>query len=363
MKIVFMRNAGWLVASLCLVLACGDDDGGGGVADAGSDVDGASVDAEVGEPDAGIDCPAPAADSIGGSCPTLGAQASCDSETGAGDGFCLDEGVPNTSWPGEGYCLPIGGGTCPNCPAGTFCATILQPGSPATTACMPECCEGGATCGPNLICSSLLFGEDLGGTACVPGTLGASDGDPCVDFGDCDKNSICRNDQFLFPDGMCAVTNCTVFDDTTCNGGRCVDFDGPSGRAPLCVDDCELDSDCRESQGYVCFDGSAQNLGKFCRHPEVGDPCASADDCGGTPWVCKTAPEGFPGGYCAIEGCTTAGDCPVRSFCDTNETPTLCTQQCTEGDLAGVCRAGYTCNRVELGEPGPVGDRFGCQPE
>ena len=38
-----------------------------------------------------------------------------------------------------------------------------------------------------------------------------------------------------------------------------------------CVDACTTDADCRQADGYRCFDGGAD--GRYCRHPQTGDAC------------------------------------------------------------------------------------------
>jgi hypothetical protein len=110
-------------------------------------------------------------------------------------------------------------------------------------------------------------------------------------------------------------------------------------------------------QGYVCFDGSARGLGKFCRHPNVGDTCTTVDDCSGLPWNCRNAGAGFPGGYCTIEGCVV-GDisaCPSGSTCFNPGAGPFCVDNCIPGN-PNTCRTGYDCVQLDA-------DDFGCVPE
>ena len=118
------------------------------------------------------------------------------------------------------------------------------------------------------------------------------------------------------------------------------------------------DSDCRVANGYRCFDGGGA-IGKYCRHPQAGDACTTATDCGiaGT-WFCKTGVQ-YPGGYCTPipqcnatsgEGCT-----PGSSVCFDPigaDTP-YCVDRCTVNGQ-GSCRTGYVCQMI--------GNARGCVP-
>jgi hypothetical protein len=240
-----------------------------------------------------------------------------------------------------------------DCPTDSSCRTVTLPMN-TLSLCLPDCCAGDA-CGTGLGCSDAFVGIfPVDGDSCLPADVAAGDGDPCVEFADCSVSSICLDDPFEQPGGQCATVGCTVFDDTTCaagGDGRCIDVDGVGRRQPFCVDVCDANTDCREAEGYTCFDGTAINLGKFCRHPETGDPCAADGDCGVAPWTCRTAAE-FTNGYCTIDNCTP-GDpttCASGAVCyDPTGAPLpYCAERCTPGSPM-ACRTGYTCGPIAGG--------------
>jgi hypothetical protein len=187
----------------------------------------------------------------------------------------------------------------------------------------------------------------LGGEACVPGDRDARNGDPCFGFADCTAGSICLLDSSEYPGGQCAQLACTLGDDGTCTaGGHCTEPE-LLATEPVCVDSCTSGADCREAEGYRCFDGGT-SAGRYCRHPKVGDACSTADDCGGSPsWRCLTGPA-YPGGSCTLgltcnatnsSGCRTASN--VCHDPPGDDRP-HCVDRCT-GSGQSTCRTGYAC--------------------
>jgi hypothetical protein len=327
--------------------SCGGDDealpDSGGARD-GADIDGSTADAG---PDAFV-CPAPEPGSPGGACE---ADLQCDSAPDEKDGFCLT-GEAGVRWPDEGFCIIfcVDDGECED---GSFCSAL--------GGCVPECCED-ESCSTGRICADRIFSDPLGGAGCVPGNRDAVEGGSCTTFGDCNQGSLCREDPFIFPGGFCQGRGCTVGDNSTCApGGRCIEVGGGS---PFCVPDCDTSADCREDEGYFCFDSADLGLGKFCTHAVVGDPCAVNTDCGtDPPWTCKPEEEGFPGGYCTIEGCTAGvnnGTCPRNSPCHTpgGEEASFCVTRCGRS-FDPPCPDLYECVEIIPGGT-PI---LGCLPE
>lgn len=293
-----------------------------------------------------IECPAREFGQLGGHCE----QASdCDSAPGAGDGFCLDD--PNGPVPFDpaGFCVRFVA-SCDENPCGTdVCATIE--GAPV---CLPACCES-ETCPTNQACVDSYFSQSFGATACFPGTAEAIDGDACTSIAQCSSDSNCLSDDIEYPDGQCFKVGCTVGDDSTCAGGRCVEFAFPSGVDTACVDVCAADEDCREDDGYECFDGGV-GVGLYCRHPQVGDACLSDVDCGDPGlFDCLQPADGFPTGYCTVRNCDSVlgtGCSPGLSLCydpDTSNGSETSENFCADRCLLDVnppqstCRDGYSC--------------------
>lgn len=363
-----------------LVVGCGDNIKGGD--DTGDDdptVDAAPVDAMMIDaeppPDAMVVCPAREAGAVGGACAS---DDDCDSAKGANDGFCFVGPFGPTTFPPEGYCVHDNGlGTiCDDdgdCGAGNLCVDL--PELPYKY-CLPACGCGDVTnaCPPNQACFETFNGFAMSKAACVPGSAAAVDGDPCAGFYECGESSACNEDSLEFPGGECAKFGCTLGDDSTCNGGHCAMAEPPFAGTE-CRDTCEVDADCREAEGYVCYDpdGSGGAARKYCRHPRIGDPCATADDCGGASWTCMTGAE-FDGGMCTVVACPTAGTingCTPGSVChDPADSETnYCVDRCTgtEG-TQGTCRAGYLCvdtNPAPPAGPPPAEQNIslGCVPD
>jgi serine protease len=78
--------------------------------------------------------------------------------------------------------------------------------------------------------------------------------------------------------------------------------------------------------------------------PKVGQACTSNASCGAGE-RCKTAAEGYPGGYCTLD-CLDGTPCPAGSKCfydDVTETSASCYATCTGVGGQGSCRSGYVC--------------------
>ncbi len=341
-----MRNALVFAGLAMVAVACGDnlkvgDDVDAATVDAQSLIDATPIDARV--------CPSPPQGAPGGTCVS---SAECDSSAGAGDGICFDNTLDPAPWPAQGYCLTRVGGCTEDtdCGAGNVCIDL----GGGARACMLGCDgTGPCECPDGMICSDGYLNTPVQRMVCVPGNLGAVDGSRCVTFGDCDQRSICLDDGFEHPGGQCMQLGCTIGDDTTCTAGgdgHCATPDLLGGGTG-CLDACSTDADCRMVDGYRCFD-SGGPAGKYCRHPAVGDPCSTVDDCGiASLWTCRTGAD-FPGGYCTIlQACPTNGSaagCTVgSSVCHDPAGPDLpyCVDRCT-GTGQGTCRAGYTCQVI-----------------
>ncbi|MBZ0231864.1 MAG: hypothetical protein K8M05_05895 [Deltaproteobacteria bacterium] len=352
-----MRTAIALALLALWVAACGDNQVPGGGADA-PELDAPAADGRV---DAPIDanCPLREPGLVGGACTS---DAQCDSAVGANDGFCLDATDGGIGWPATGYCVTKIG-TCTQdseCGAGNVCVTINDSDGPFS-ACMPACGTDPCKCANGQVCSNNLATSPMDKMACIPGNEAAIDGDSCTGFGECDINSICRVDQFEHPNGQCMQIGCTIGNDATCTSGgdgHCANPGFVTAGAG-CLDACTSDADCRQADGYKCFDGGS-STGRYCRHPQTGDACATDTDCGdAAQWDCRTGVT-FPGGYCTLQtACnpTTGSGCTAgSSVCydppGGGATDAYCVDRCT-GVAQGTCRTGYVCT------PG-IGNASGC---
>ncbi|MBK8995472.1 MAG: hypothetical protein IPM35_06965 [Myxococcales bacterium] len=84
----------------------------------------------------------------------------------------------------------------------------------------------------------------------------------------------------------------------------------------------------------------------------IGAPCTGAGDCTGG--ACITEDQGWPNGYCAVEGCS-AGSCPDGSDCfEMTSGKTFCLKTC--GD-SSECASAYACHPTAGAcVPGCTGD-------
>lgn len=318
---------------------CGDNLQGGPRPDAeptGPEPDAAPA------PDAEL-CEARAFGEIGGPCD---ASADC----GTADSTCYVGEIGAVTFAPEGYCtvddLSIAAGTCADdgdCPSGTICVAWLD--YAPYKSCLPACACADDACPDNQACFDSFNGDAgrLDRPACVPGNADAVDGDPCAGFFECDEYSTCFND-VEYPGGSCQRYGCTVGDDSTCNGGRCVVADPPAV-GTTCVDPCTEDADCREAEGYVCHDDG------YCRHPHVGDACTDDASCGGGLWTCRTGVT-YPGGYCTQTGCPTPGSlegCTAGAVChdDPLSATNYCVDRCATIATQSTCRTGYVCTDTD----------------
>jgi hypothetical protein len=339
-----MRNVLGLALLVCALVACGDNIKPGGP----GDIDAPAVDGPVDAPIDAQACTARDMGEVGGSCT---ADADCDSAQGAGDGLCLnnllDSGAP---WPAVGYCINrLGGCTMDSeCGDGNVCVDL----GGGARACMQGCSAGPCECPDTMICSDGFVNTPVQRMVCVPGNLDAIDGAPCTTFGDCDEHSICLDDGFEHPGGQCMQLGCALGNDTTCSSGGDGHCSNPDllGGGTGCLDVCTTNADCREADGYECFDAGG-TIDQFCRHPATGDACTADADCGSAVvWECKTGVT-FPGGYCTIrQECPTGGSSdgcsPGSSVChDPLVGANYCVDRCT-GVGQGTCRTGYTCQMV-----------------
>jgi hypothetical protein len=358
--------------SFLTLVACGDNLTADRAIDAANDaftIDTAQIDAtpiDARDIDASIDanCPARAPGQVGGPCTD---DRMCDSVVGTPDGLCFRGPQGATTWPAEGYCvnkvqLSVNDGcmTDTDCGTGNLCATIDDPGGPFR-ACLPACGAGACACSNGQLCAASFSGSAIlnGDTACLPGNSSATDGDACNGFGECALDSLCLLDPLEYPGGQCHRVTCTIGTDSTCaagGDGHCIDYrliTAGLNVANVCVDTCTADADCRQSDGYRCFDGGA-GVGRFCRHPQAGDACAVDADCGNpAQWDCKTGLT-FPGGMCTpTTGCSTPGDgtgcSPGSSICYDSILPAIpgdnvCADRCGGPiNTQGGCRTGYVC--------------------
>jgi hypothetical protein len=113
------------------------------------------------------------------------------------------------------------------------------------------------------LATRLVLGAALGAAGCTPKV-----GDRCSLNTDCsiDNTRVCDNSQ---PGGYCTVVNCAP---NSCpNNAACVAFQATVPGCPyddyaspartartFCMETCKSDSDCRQSDGYVCRDPSGQ---------------------------------------------------------------------------------------------------------
>lgn len=335
-----------------------------------------AIDSPIDTPiDVSVDanCPARTPGTIGGACIN---DANCDSGAATGDGICLRGLLGTVTWPAQGYCINRYDACNDDqqCGAGNLCATISDPGGDFR-ACLPACGTGPCACSNGQICAGSFSGSVLqgGDMACFPGNNAATDGDACVGFGECQQDSLCLTDALEYPGGQCATIGCTIGNDSTCatgGDGHCVDLSSITAglnQGAVCVDRCIGDTDCRQADGYRCFDGGG-SVGRFCRHPQAGDACGTDADCGNPNlWDCKTGLT-FPGGMCTpTTGCPTPGSgqgcSPTSSICYDSVLPAVssdnvCANRCG-GPIGtqGGCRAGYVCRDVN---PAPATTTLGC---
>jgi hypothetical protein len=153
------------------------------------------------------------------------------------------------------------------------------------------------------------------------------------------------------PGGNCSAYGCQLATNEGCNGGICIEFtEGPS-TGTVCVAACASNDDCRADEGYVCHDpDGAGGDAAYCRHPHVGDACATDLDCGnGTDGlVCLT--DGWTGGSCS-KTCLAPGSvkgCSSGSLCVADGVENVCADRCPTVGTTDGCRDGYTCEPASI---------------
>ena len=152
---------------------------------------------------------------------------------------------------------------------------------------------------------------DCGSVGC-PAEAGCfqmgSDLTACLDL--CQSNDDCRADYICMADAGACIPGC---DSLGCSDGSICTADGTCQQDPTVADD----------------------LGG------VGEACTAASQCqGGAGSTCWPAPD-YPGGYCTVQGCDTAG-CPGDASCwNFQQGESFCLDNCT-GDTD--CRDGYICD-------------------
>ncbi|MCA9516894.1 MAG: hypothetical protein KC635_18255 [Myxococcales bacterium] len=182
---------------------------------------------------------------------------------------------------------------------------------------------------------------DTNGDTAAPGPVGAA----------CEKNADCAGGTCLdWTGGYCTALGCTA---GSCpSGSGCRPFAGNA----VCLADCASDGDCRagaQACKGLLVDGAVAKscVGVDAGAASIGSACGDATDCAGGA-ACLSA---FPGGYCAILGCT-AGSCPGGSACVRVDGVPSCLRTCAgDGDCGGAPGAERRCGVLDgFGGVGPV---------
>jgi len=116
------------------------------------------------------------------------------------------------------------------------------------------------------------------------------------------------------------------------------------GDEPVCFWACGSDDDCRVDEGYLCDEvDTCYPAGCPLADVSVGAACDETGDCGQGA-VCLSVDEGYPGGYCTVDG--DACECPPGSS-DFG----WCFRTC-ERDADCRTDAGYVCDEDQVCFPG-----------
>ena len=268
--------AGVCCAPVCDGVACGDDDGCGGLCPGTCDL-------------AGEVC-------FDGMCCTPDCdQAPCGADDGCG-GACLGP-CPDS----DAFCSGAGQCTCPGlvC-AGDCCPPVSTCEEGVCVACVPFTCEiVGGECG--------ILNDGCGGTV------------PCGSCGPnetCQPNLVCACDylecggECCSQDAVCYQGQCWTGCVPDCAGKLCGDDDGCGGTCP--------DSPCA-APGEVCY------LGACCAPDCDGKACGAQDSCGG---VCDGP---CPGGVDCVDGVCCETDCAGKAC----GAPDGCGGSCPLGSCTG----------------------------
>jgi len=195
-------------------------------------------------------------------------------------------------------------------------------------------CTSDATCGAGMRCLDI---DASGQKECVVEGSGLSPvGGACAATSGCADGLVCRGSA---PGGVC-TRGCGA--GVACpSGSRCAALDGGPD---VCLATCTTDGECRQGEGWACFDGDDDGA-KECRpfgggDRELGDACVNVTDCaGGAQAVCATAPATFSG-TCTRE-CADDASCGVGNHCvAVPQTGPLCFVGCASDD---DCRELHTC--------------------
>ncbi|MBI5501319.1 MAG: PPC domain-containing protein [Deltaproteobacteria bacterium] len=152
----------------------------------------------------------------------------------------------------------------------------------------------------------------------------------CSDSLSCPAGTVC--------DGTACVDDACTPGASTCPAGTFCPDAGGGGGSSDCVDPCGSSSECRA--GYACKTFAEGGGCGAAGAGLDGDPCASFRNCAGSR-VCLD----WAGGYCAVDGCTGAADCPSGSRCiDAGGALGTCVEDCMASD--DLCRLaeGHVCD-------------------
>lgn len=244
----------------------------------------------------------------------IGAPCSVDPDCADG-AFCSSRATALVS-PPQGFCTKFCLGSS-DCGSGNSCTPDIGRG---LGFCYPVCTSTGGCGISGLACSPTKYqGLPLPEPGCLPSNPLANDGDACDGPAECKPNSICVNNQYAYPHGLCAQMDCGA---TTCApGARCV-FDQNES---LCRKTCTTSAECRV--GYICSPAG------LCDTPGTTfafAPCTTPRDCGPegtlfecvdvdlsttTPSVC-TLTNCIPNQQeCGPFTCESLRSCPLFSYC------------------------------------------------
>jgi hypothetical protein len=261
------------------------------------------------------DCPTPTRD-VGSACLV-------DDDCGAAETLlgCLDQ--ENDGFLG-GYCTLSTFGVCPD---GTH---VGQFGGPLAFNCVKDCASD-ADCREN---GYACIDSDFDGLReCAPFAEGdLALGEPCTGYWDCEGGALvdCRPAAFGGPEGDFCTARCNPArqreqgecpDRMLCMGGRC----SPSEEICFTGDGlCPTNRYCTVDQDADCIGINAP----------AGNPCTEDADCGlSVDVACSTEEDGFPDGYCMVQGGLIA-ECPDGTdlhpdFLNGNPFVSQCWLECT----------------------------------
>jgi hypothetical protein len=263
----------------------------------------------------------------GGSCAAV-----CD-----GDGGCVNGGACAVL-SGKPWCLEsCGDGSV--CREGYVCDTAFG-------TCLPDCHTTGWSCGTGFACTA-------DGQCEVAASTLAAVGAPCTAASDCASGICFAQTEDGGPTGWTGGTCADVCVDGVCSSGACSVLSDQT----WCLEACTTDTDCRtdyvcdpdyksclpncENAGWSCGSSLTCSTTGHCVVPQTdlspdGAPCSGPTDC--ESGQCFPASTGWTAGMC-VDGCASAGACPVGAVC----TEVNGGQWCVEACVAGACRSGYVC--------------------